>query len=258
MAGLQEPPPGYGIRRLDIVRRVDSRTVGRVSTITRYPVKSLVGEALESAAVTDRGIEGDRLWAVRDADGKLGSGKSSRRFRRMPGLLDLTARYVADSTPVVTFPDGRELTAEDSAIHDALSGHVGRPVTLAREAEVSHFDECALHLVTTRSLARLGELHGAEVDPRHFRANLVVDDGDQPRFDEDEWVGRELTVGPELVIHVRRPMPRCVMVTLPQVGLPADRGLLDSVTRVNDMALGLVLDVVTPGTIRLDDLVRVV
>jgi uncharacterized protein len=237
---------------------VDSRTLGRVVAIARYPVKSLVGEALESAAVDTRGVEGDRLWAVRDADGKLGSGKSSRRFRRMPGLLDLTARYAADATPVVTFPDSRDVAADDPTVHDALSAHVGRPVTLAREGEVSHFDECGLHLVTTRSLARLGDLHGADVDPRHFRANLVVDNGDQPRFDERAWIGRELAVGPELVIRVRDAMPRCVMVTLPQVGLPADRHLLDTVTQVNDLLLGLVLDVVTPGTIRLEDDVRLV
>lgn len=235
---------------------VNSRTVGRVAAIARYPVKSLVGEQLETVAVSSRGVQGDRLWAVRDPDGKLGSGKSSRRFRRMPGLLDLAARYVAASTPVVTFPDGRELAADDPTIADALSTHVGRPVTLAREAEVSHFDESALHLVTTRSLRRLGELHGATVDPRHFRANLVVDDGDQPRFVEDEWVGRELSIGPGLVVRVREPMPRCVMVTLPQVDLAADRRLLDTITRVNDLALGLVVDVVTPGSIRRTDAVR--
>ena len=48
---------------------------------------------------------GDRVWAVQDAAGKLGSGKNSRRFTRILGLLSLTARY-DDGVPVVTGPDG--------------------------------------------------------------------------------------------------------------------------------------------------------
>ncbi|WP_203779916.1 MOSC N-terminal beta barrel domain-containing protein, partial [Actinoplanes philippinensis] len=63
--------------------------------IRRYPVKSLLGEVVEVAAVDARGLVGDRLWAIRDADGKFGSGKNTRRFRRMPGLFDLRAYFDA-------------------------------------------------------------------------------------------------------------------------------------------------------------------
>lgn len=230
--------------------------MGRIGTLTRYPVKSMVGEDLEAVDVSTRALEGDRLWAVRDIDGKLGSGKSTRRFRRMPGLLELAASYDDELVPTVRFPDGRRLGPDDSDIHRALSRHVGRPVTLDREEDVSHFDEGPLHLVTSSSIARLSELHGAAVDPRRMRANLVVDTDEGPRLDEVDWVGRELAIGDDVTVRVRDVMVRCVMVGLPQVGLEADSDLLDTITRVNDLACGLVIDVQTPGAIRLGDAVR--
>jgi uncharacterized protein YcbX len=117
-----------------------TRLVGSVAGIRRYPVKSLVGEELTEAQVDARGLVGDRLWSVRDQDGKFGSGKSTRRFRRMDGLLDLSAKYDGAEVPVVTFPDGASFRGDDPAVHAALSTYVGREVTLAREQEVSHFD----------------------------------------------------------------------------------------------------------------------
>ena len=230
--------------------------LGRVTHLTRYPVKSLVGEELESVQVSLRGLDGDRQWAVRDVDGKLGSGKSTRRFRRMPGLLELSAGYDDGPVPTVCFPDGKRLRADDPGIHRAVSTRVGRPVTLDPEAAVSHFDEGPLHIVTSSSLARLSELHGAAVDPRRLRANLVVDTGQAPRFDEADWDGRELAIGDEVTVRVRGLMERCVMVGLPQIGLDTDRRLLETIGRVNDLVLGLVADVLTPGTVRLHDTVR--
>ncbi|HEU5109086.1 MAG TPA: MOSC N-terminal beta barrel domain-containing protein, partial [Micromonosporaceae bacterium] len=66
---------------------------GVVERLWRYPVKSTGGERVDRVAVEFRGLAGDRLWAVRDAAGKFGSGKSTRRFRHMPGLLRLGSRY---------------------------------------------------------------------------------------------------------------------------------------------------------------------
>lgn len=229
---------------------------GHTAHLARYPVKSLVGESLESADVDQRGMVGDRLWAVRDGEGKLGSGKNTRRFRRMPGLLNLAAHYGSEPVPTVVFPDGRRIGAGDAAIHDAVSTHLDRPVRLAREEAVSHFDEGPLHLVPTSSLARLGEVYGAAVDVRRVRANLIVDTGRSPAFDENAWTGRVLTIGTDVVVRVREPMVRCVMVELPQVGLDAASRLLATLGSANRTELGLVLDVLEPGTLRLGDPVR--
>jgi hypothetical protein len=40
----------------------------RVEQLWRYPVKSLAGELLEAAGIDERGIDGDRRWAILDVD----------------------------------------------------------------------------------------------------------------------------------------------------------------------------------------------
>lgn len=204
--------------------------------------------------VDARGLAGDRVWSVRDPDGKLGSGKSTRRFRRMDGLLDLGAGYDGD-TPLVSFPDGRVVRGDDPGVHDALSRHVGRDVTLAHEDEVSHFDEGPVHLVTTAALASLSQAHGATVDWRHTRANLLVTWPGSGLVEHD-WAGVALGVGPEVVLRVVDVMPRCVMVTSAQRDVPADPNLLHTVSAAAGGDLGVFADVVRPGRVTVGDDVR--
>lgn len=223
-------------------------TLGRVAELHRYPVKSLTGERLEQVHVDGRGVVGDRLWSVRDPDGKFGSGKSTRRFRRMDGLLDLRARY-DDDVPVLTFPGGREVRGDDPAVHAALSDHVGRPVTLAREGDVSHFDEGPLHLVSSAAMAAVP---GGPVDARRLRPNVVVDTGDAAGFLDDDWADRRIAIG-DVVLDVLYAMPRCVMLDLPTADLPEHHGLLQTVHAVNDGNLGVVADVASAGRIAVGD-----
>ena len=228
-------------------------SIGSVAELRRYPVKSLVGEVVTSAEVDTRGLVGDRRWAVRDPDGKLGSGKSTRRFRRMHGLLDLSAEYGAGPVPLIIFPDGRRLSADDPRIHHALSGHVQRQVRLLPEGDVSHFDEGPLHLVTTASLTALSEAHGRPVSTARLRSNLLIDVPALDGLVEDCWIGRALSIGADLVVRIREPMIRCVMLNLPQRGLPSDDGLLDCVATLNNVTFGVVADVLSPGIVHLDD-----
>ena len=68
--------------------------------IRRYPVKSMGGEDLATAALDERGLDGDRWWAVSDREGHLASGKSSRRFRRRDGVFDYRAATGRDGVTV--------------------------------------------------------------------------------------------------------------------------------------------------------------
>lgn len=226
-----------------------------LTELRRYPVKSVEGEVLDACRVTLRGLDRDRWWSVRDPDGRFGSGKSSRQFRRMDGLRDLVARYDGD-VPVIGFPDGADVRGDDPAVHEALSSHVGRPVRLEPEEAVSHFDDGPVHLVTTASLAALAGAHGAAVDPRRMRCNLLVDTPDVDGFAEDGWIGREVLVGPDVVLRVVSPMPRCVMVTAATRDLDRDADLLETITRVNDGALGVLAEVVHQGIVRAGDAVE--
>jgi uncharacterized protein YcbX len=228
----------------------------KLAEIRRYPIKSLLGEQLATAEVDQRGLVGDRLWAVRDADGKLGSGKNTRRFRRMPGLFTLRGR-VGDPVPVVELPGGRHFAADDPAAHEAVSELLGRRVTIAREAEVLHHDEGPVSLISTAALRRLHALVGEPVDPVRFRANLLVDVPGSD-FPEDGWLGRAVRIGPDVVLRPRERLTRCVMIDLAQESAPEHGHLLRTVADHHDMTFGVWATVERPGRIALQDAVEVV
>src|SRR5262249_58708771 len=77
------------------------------------------------AELSQAGLAGDRQYAVRDADGKLGSGKSSARFRQFTGLVSMSARYAPDGVAVITLPDGRTVRTDEQRVHDELRAALG-------------------------------------------------------------------------------------------------------------------------------------
>ena len=72
-------PRGRGLNE-----RSDAAARAHLAGLWRYPVKSLGGEACEALELEARGVAHDRVFAVRTASGKLGSGKSTRRFQPAP------------------------------------------------------------------------------------------------------------------------------------------------------------------------------
>jgi len=203
---------------------------GQVAELWRYPVKSLGGQKLAQAPCVGRGIEGDRRWAVRGTDGKLGSGKTTRRFRRMPGLLSMSSSVDDDDQVWVHFPSGDTGRVDDPATSAAVGAVVDEEVGLVEEASVSHFDDAPLHLLSSASLAWLHALRpGDQIDRRRFRPNLVIDVPWEPGRVEQEWIGHELQIG-EVTVSVAKPTERCVMITLAQDGLPFAPHILSNST----------------------------
>ena len=67
--------------------------VGSVTGLWRFPVKSMRGERLDEAHVTERGLVGDRAYALIDTDtGKVVSAKSVKRFPDLFGLPSCVRR----------------------------------------------------------------------------------------------------------------------------------------------------------------------
>ena len=222
-----------------------------VVALHRFPVKSMGGEALREVEVGDNGLVGDREWAVYAADGKLASGKHSRRFRRMDPVFELTARRDGPTT-LVTLPDAREVVAGQGDSSDLLSEHFGEPVTVRRETDVMHQDGAPLSIVGTATLSELGRHEGAghPVDPLHLRANIVVET--EVPYAEEAWIGREVTVGGARV-RVTESIPRCRMVGIAQVGLAARPGMLHAVQEHHGLMAGVYANVLRPGLVRLGD-----
>ncbi|WP_328593188.1 MOSC domain-containing protein [Lentzea tibetensis] len=177
----------------------------RVVACGRYPVKSLRGEDLPSVSLSARGVLLDRFWALRTPEGRVGSGKTTRRFVRMSSLPDMSAALVGDS-PVVTLPSGVSLPL-GAELDAAVSAVVDRPVVVAPENDVPHVDDQPIHLVTTASLRWLGV---PSPDWMIFRPNLVVDAPGSSRV-EDGWIGRRLQVGGAL-LSIVGPAVRCAMI----------------------------------------------
>lgn len=227
------------------------RPADRVVGLRCFPVKAAGGESLAALEVGPDGVVGDRAWAVYDQADKLASGKHSRRFRRMDEVFSLVASRGGDGTLLV-LPDGTELVAGQPATDEALSAHFGEPVTLRREAGTPHQDAGAISLVGTATLIELGrhEGDGRPVDPRHVRANIVVETDDP--YAEESWVGSEVGVG-GVRLRVTGPTERCRMVGVAQVDLSPRPGMLKAIADHHDLVAGVYAEVVAPGRISLGD-----
>jgi len=93
-------------------------------------------------------------------------------------------------------------------------------------------DVAPVTILTTASLRAARRLYpGGDWDPRRFRMTLLID-ADGEHFVENDLVGRTLTIG-TVRLPVFAPTPRCVMVSLAQPGLGADRQILTTVARHN-------------------------
>jgi uncharacterized protein YcbX len=230
-------------------------TVGSASQLWRYPVKSFRGELLRRMAVDGRGVVGDRAFAVRDRHGKLGSGKTTRRFRLLRDLFDYAAETDGEGVVARTPEDGA-FRVGDPALDALLSARYGEPLAVLPEEEVPHFDAGPIHLLTTSSLAWVEREYGATgADARRYRPNIVLDTGTEPARVEEEWLGATLAVG-TCTLRVSAKVERCVMPTFRQDELPRAPALLRFLVERNETNLGVYAEVVSPGVIRVGDPVR--
>jgi hypothetical protein len=213
----------------------------RVVALWRYPVKSMGGEQLAELAVDARGVVGDRRFAVRTARGKLGSGKSTRRFERVDGLLELTARFTGEREVEIVLPDGRSVRSGDPDVHAILSDAIGQPIELVEEREDSHLDAAPIHLVTRATLEWVRRT-GAASDERRLRPNIVTDGI------AEASAGTELRIA-ETLLRITEPTERCLMVGLAQPDLPAAPGLLRAIATERSGCAGMYAEVVRPGII---------
>ncbi len=228
----------------------------RLAEIWRYPVKSFAGERLTTVRVIERGLDGDRLWALVDTEGRIASGKTTGGFRKLPGLLRHRSHLEGD-IPVITLADGRSARAGDPDISTVISAIAPEGWSLQREAGTSHFDAAALHLVTAATLASISRAIAEPMAAQRLRPNLVLDVGHTGSFPEDEWLGRKLRIGTATLLVSER-CERCVMVGHPQAALAARPKLLKTIGAINHACAGVYAQVLVPGTVSQDDTVHLI
>ncbi len=117
------------------MNKTSSTQVGRISSVWRYPVKSMIGEELPRAHVSNHGLSGDRSYAIVDiTDGKTATAKNPRTW---PTLFTFKSSYTQtvesdDKIPSVqiTLPNGRSVTSEQPDLDRTLSKALDREVRL--------------------------------------------------------------------------------------------------------------------------------
>ncbi len=277
--------------------------LGSAAKLWRFPVKSMQGEELQTVHATEKGLIGDRVYGlIETATGKIVSAKNPRKW---PGILDFSAAFLrppsaADSAPPVrvSFVDGTSMSSDEPGFNARLSTIFGRDIVVRstppptavleeywpdidglahREAVTDEnislgtpsgtfFDFAAIHLVTTSTLNVLERAYPkGRFDHRRFRPNILVDTG-ADGFVENEWVGRTLGVGDDLVLEVLMPCARCVMTILQQGELPLDPGILRTAAVENNVmiaplnqkmpSVGVYAKVIRGGNVRQGDPVR--
>ncbi len=121
----------------------------------------------------------------------------------------------------------------------------------------TYFDAFPLHLLTTASLDMLAQRNpAAQWNVRRFRPNFVIETTTGiSGLVENEWLGRSVRIG-ALTIHCPLPTPRCVMTTLAQQGIEKDPSILRTVVRDADQNVGVYATIITPGHVKVGDMVE--
>jgi uncharacterized protein YcbX len=223
----------------------------RVTSLRRYPVKSMGGESLDSVDLDHRGIVGDRWLAVQDNEGHFASGKATARFRRRDAVFDYRAA-TDDRGAVRVIGAAGSWQAGEAALDAELSAAMGAPVRVTPEGAVPHQDAGAVSIVGTATLAWCAQQLGVDADPRRLRVNVVFE-SDEP-FVEESWVGKQVRIGAS-VLTVARRIERCRTIDLAQDGAAAQQRWLAPLAEHRDLRVAMYADVAEPGRISVGDAV---
>jgi len=207
----------------------------QVSQLWRYPVKSMRGERLEEAWLTEGGIPGDRVVHVAGTRGLLTG-------RTRNGLLSVPATTGPDGVPRV---DGHRWDSAEAARR--VRAAATPDARLVAHTGPERFDILNLLVATDGAVGLLGH------DVRRLRPNLVIEGvaGNA----ETGWPGQALAIGEALIgIHSLR--GRCIVTTIdPDTGAQ-DLDVLRRIRREFGGEIALNSWVIRPGRIAIGDAVE--
>lgn len=209
----------------------------RIDGLWRYPVKSLAGEPIERAQLTQGGIPGDRIVQVYGPEGV----RTSRRHHRLLGLHGTLG------------PDGEALVDglpwESAAAQSLVRAAAGQDAWMQSSGQAGRFDILPLLVATDGAVTAFGR------DIRRLRPNFLI--GGVEGMEEVTWEGAYLHVG-DAIIRLDSLRPRCPMTTVDPDTLVRDPEVLRDIGRRFAGRLALNAEVVQPGSIRLGDAVTLV
>lgn len=254
--------------------------IGTVESLWRYPVKSMRGEELDEMFAGYAGVYGDRLFAFESSASPKGfpffTGRDQRQMiRYRPRFRDpdkaarpvnwLAAQKLSplvnpiSATPDqlmvdVESPDGKTFAIADPALRDHLcAGLDGKHELRLLRSEKAMTDCRPVSFFALQTANKLAEEAGMKVDKRRFRANFYLDLADFAGFTEDQFVGRSLRLGSQVVVAITNRDGRCMMVTLdPETGKKAP-AILKAVAQGHEGKAGVYGAVLVEGIVRKGD-----
>ena len=208
-----------------------------VTSLWRYPVKTLGGEPIQTAELTLDGIPGDRVVHVRGPEGV----RTSRRFHR---LLGLYGSLGSNGDPLIN--DLPWNSAEALAL---VREAAGSDAWLEANGRLGLFDVLPLLIATDGAVQAFGR------DVRRLRPNILIAGVDG--MAEVDWPGATLSIG-EAVIRLDSLRQRCPMTTVDPDTLEVDREVLRDINQRFGGRLALNAEIVGAGTIKTGDTVSLI
>jgi uncharacterized protein YcbX len=249
-------------------------TKATVQALFRYPVKGFSGESLTRVTLPAGGtFPRDRAFAIENGPSGFDPAAPGyfpkNRFlmlMRNESVAEYRTRFDDETGIFTVAKDGRELIAarlDDPAGRAALEAWAaeafrdvlrGPPRVLSAEGH-SFSDVAAkvVHLINLESVRALEAAIGSPVDPRRFRANVVIDGA--PAFAELEWARGGLTIG-DVTLEGRKRTGRCAATNVDPATARRDMDIPAALDRLcGHKDFGIYLSVIEGGEIAVGDTV---
>ena len=256
------------------------KQIASISTLYRYPVKSMAGEQVRALLLTPHGVANDRLFAFESTGAPAGMLRLTGQERRH--MLRYRPRLPPSGKVEVLTPPGEVLPVDSPELHTHLQTHLpGASAISLTRAATPQTDVRPLSLISLETIASLtrelaAEPEGASLDPRRFRANLYIEVEEnclhqarvetwaQPEsiplnqevFPEDRLTGLSLRLGETARILIRERSPRCRFITYdPERPHLADPlfSLMKLLDRRHQGRAGVYASVLSPGLVQAGD-----
>ena len=196
-----------------------------VAGVWRYPFKGFAGESLDGQDIEQgKGIPYDRRWGVVDSTARKEVEAETYPSHELFHVLrtDPEAAGVSfsvdDGQGMLSMNGGRGAVAKwdlaDKGLCGKVADEIGSRLGWRGIEVVDHgfsplwdFEGALLSVVNLGSIESLAEVAGMELDPRRFRANILIE-GLEP-WKERGWLGTDVAFSGGLRLRVVREIPRC-------------------------------------------------
>lgn len=204
-----------------------------LKSIYHYPIKSLLGENLNSANLSiGSGLIDDRRFSIAITPDVDGTKWVRNRALMVNSRYDNMQKLKLDKTPnlwVITKPDGTSLAFNPNSQKSIADANVTLPVFLEGLLEAGltprlveridnknqigmwDYPDALLSVTNLETVKGFSKTIGVDLNPDRFRANLLIEGF--PAWEEFGFSGKRFSLG-EAEIEFTRPIDRCPATTI--------------------------------------------